>query len=261
MDSPGLKKIIYVICCNPFKESGLSNVRKNLRNILPWMIKKNSNLSEGNKICDKCRKKLKSLPSSESEEESEVAIPGTSKASDEQYDIDNSNEQNSLIPECERETAISVLNLSLQSINETPIKKKRLSEKKYPKSKFKKISKALKQKVMNISDSDLSPDTTESDIISQLKEKFSTTEDQSLKIKILTVLPKNWSVRKVQKEFEASNYMVRKAKLLVKEKGILASPNPRPGKSLSQDTFNCVKTFYNSDHASRIMPGKKDFCQ
>ena len=71
----------------------------------------------------------------------------------------------SLIPECERETAISVLNLSLQSISETPIKKKKLSEKKYPKSKFKKISKALKQNVINTSDSDLSFDTAKSDII------------------------------------------------------------------------------------------------
>ena len=108
MDPPGLKKIINVICCNSFKESGHSNVKKNLRNILPWMIKKNPNLSVGNKICNKCRKKLKSLPSSESEEESEVAIPGTSKAFDEQYDIDNSSEQNSLIPECEREKGICV---------------------------------------------------------------------------------------------------------------------------------------------------------
>ena len=65
-------KNIINICVNPFKKPGYLNVRKILRNILPWMTKENPNLSEGNKICDKCHKKLKSLPSSESEEESEL---------------------------------------------------------------------------------------------------------------------------------------------------------------------------------------------
>eukprot|EP00731_Ephydatia_muelleri_P012852 Em0007g162a len=56
----------------------------------------------------------------------------------------------------------------------------------------------------------------------------------SEKVKILTALPKSWSVRKIMKEFGASNYMARQAKKLVLEKGFLSSPNPKPGNPLPE---------------------------
>jgi hypothetical protein len=40
---------------------------------------------------------------------------------------------------------------------------------------------------------------------------------------------------------------------LVKEYGILASPNPKPGRSLDPEV---LKSYYN-DCPSRVMPGKK----
>ena len=43
----------------------------------------------------------------------------------------------------------------------------------------------------------------------QLKEKFSTTTERSVKVQILTILPMSWSIEKVQTEFGASNFMVR----------------------------------------------------
>ena len=69
----------------------------------------------------------------------------------------------------------------------------------------------------------------ECEVIGQLKEKFNSTVKRSEKVRILTILPKSWSVRKIMKEFGASNYMARQAKKLVQEKGILSSPNPKPG--------------------------------
>ena len=74
-------------------------------------------------------------------------------------------------------------------------------------------------------------------MVRQLKEKLSTAE-QSEKIQSLTVLPKSWSIRKIQLEFGTSNFMARKAKELVRKKGILSSP---------------VNSFYESDEISRIM--------
>ncbi|MCG8620797.1 MAG: hypothetical protein MJE68_02195 [Proteobacteria bacterium] len=53
--------------------------------------------------------------------------------------------------------------------------------------------------------------------------------------------------------------MARKAKRLVREKGILSTPDPKPGRTLPQGTMNLVSNFYESDETSRIMPGKKDF--
>ena len=54
-------------------------------------------------------------------------------------------------------------------------------------------------------------------------------------------------------------YLVRKAKELVAEKGILSSPNPKGGMTLPTKTEEEVKNFYLSDVISCVMPGKKDF--
>ncbi len=95
------------------------------------------------------------------------------------------------------------------------------------------------------------------EIISQLKEKYSTAS-RSEKLQILTLVPKSWSLRKIESEFRASNFMARKSKQLVIEKGILSTPNPRPGRSLPQTSIEAVVHFYESDENSRMMPGKKD---
>jgi hypothetical protein len=67
----------------------------------------------------------------------------------------------------------------------------------------------------------------------------------------MSILPWGWGVRKIEKEFEASTYMVRKVKELVKAKGILSTPNPKSGMMLKDDTVKLV--------CSRCMSGKKDF--
>ena len=51
-----------------------------------------------------------------------------------------------------------------------------------------------------------------SDIIAQLKEKFKCLVNRSEKVKLLTILPKSWSVRKIMREFGVPDYMVRQAK-------------------------------------------------
>ena len=66
-------------------------------------------------------------------------------------------------------------------------------------------------------------------------------------------------VRKIQSEFCASNYMARKVKDLVRENGILATPNPKPGHLLASEVVDLVSGFYSYDDVSRMMPGKKDF--
>ena len=97
----------------------------------------------------------------------------------------------------------------------------------------------------------------EGEMIKQLKQKFHTTTTRSDKVQILTVLPRSWSVRKVQSEFGASNYMAQMAKQLAREKGVLATPNPKSGHSLSPKTTDLIVGFYESDDVSRTMPGKK----
>lgn len=98
----------------------------------------------------------------------------------------------------------------------------------------------------------------ESVMITELKHKFQETDSSRVKVQILTILPKTWSIRKMQEEFGATYYMARKSKCLVEEQGILATPNPRPGKTLSDSTIENVIGYYNSDEVSRCLPGTKD---
>lgn len=54
----------------------------------------------------------------------------------------------------------------------------------------------------------------EEEIITQSKEKFNVCDKRSLKLQILTILPKSWNISKVQIEFETTNYMARQVKNL-----------------------------------------------
>ena len=77
----------------------------------------------------------------------------------------------------------------------------------------------------------------ESEILLQLKEKFHSIAENSVKVQILTVLPKSWSISKIPAKFGVSNFMARKAKQVVKEKGVLSSPDPMPGHTSSPPNF------------------------
>lgn len=53
--------------------------------------------------------------------------------------------------------------------------------------------------------------------------------------------------------------MVRQARKLARENGILEIPEPKKGKVLSEETKRCVVDFYGDNEYSRLMPDKKDF--
>jgi hypothetical protein len=65
-------------------------------------------------------------------------------------------------------------------------------------------------------------------MISRLKRKFKNTDTRSKKLKILTVLPKSWGIRRIEKEFPTSNWLASKAKELAKSQKILSSSNTQP---------------------------------
>ena len=119
---------------------------------------------------------------------------------------------------------------------------------------MKKITEALKCTVITGAPID---DGTE--MIQQLKEKFWETKRRIEQVQVLTVLPKSWSVKKVQQEFSVSAYLARQSKKLVEGKGILSLPAPSHGPFLPPETVIIVCSFYKSDNISCVMPGKKDF--
>ena len=129
---------------------------------------------------------------------------------------------------CQQELLKSI-NQCLQVIGETPVCKKKLVQTSYPTEKLNKIKVAAAKAILpSMTPAEIDND---SEIIAQLKEKPNSSMDRSQKVQILTVLPNSWSTRKVEEELAVSNYMARKAKDLIKDQGILSSPNPKHGSS------------------------------
>ena len=82
--------------------------------------------------------------------------------------------------------------------------------------------------------------------------------NKSEKHTILTILPKSLSRQKIIEEFHCSECMARQAKSLVREKGVLSTPDPQFGKCMHSE-IAAVVDFYHSLDVSRQMPGLKDY--
>ena len=60
------------------------------------------------------------------------------------------------------------------------------------------------------------------------------------KVKLLTLTPGTLTIGKTMKEVEVSKYLVKKARSLKKEIGILAEPKVKTDKVLPQETVTTV---------------------
>ena len=255
-------------CCNPFNKVHHTVRKKSLlRAVTKQMCNKVPSMLPGEKICHTCRKKVSAMstPTEPEQSQSRPLIDEQPSPHDHEYPeievsqeptmTDSSSESDSSpIKQYHANLATESrtrVNQYLRVVGETPITKRKLQSKKYKKSKLHTIVKMMEKAGI-----DEEPNADD-EIISQLKEKYSTAP-RSEQLQILTIVPKSWSLRKIESEFGASNFMARKAKQLVREKGILSTPNPKPGRSLPQTSIDVVIHFYESDENSRMMPGKKD---
>ena len=236
-------------CCNPLKKQR-HWVTKDLRNVTSWMITLKYGIEEGMKICSCCRLQLgkRKQPSSSENDidckysdfsNNENPKPGCSKSDPDFIDV---------------ESGFDYLNASLTSIGESPIIKSKCKSDKYCKAKIEKVKCRLNESIFQVvsdeCDSVCTCEGSQTEILDHLKDKFATATI-SEKLQILTILPKRWSCARIEHEFGVGNYIARKAKKLCEEKGVLSTPGPKPGKTLSAETAGTVKDFYNNDEVSR----------
>lgn len=85
------------------------------------------------------------------------------------------------------------------------------------------------------------------------------TELMQRKCQILTLAPPSWTIERTAAVFNASTYLVKKARTLKKSACILAEVDKKKkGKKLCQETVNFF-VFYDNDEYSRMCPGQKEF--
>lgn len=108
-------------------------------------------------------------------------------------------------------------------------------------------------------DESLNEEDEETSILNVIQEKFSSTTDRTMKIRILTIVHQ-WSFEEIKNFFpSATNRLIAVAKKIAVQKGILEGPNPKSHPSLHEDVINTVIAFYQLDEFSRLMPGKRDY--
>ena len=94
---------------------------------------------------------------------------------------------------------------------------------------------------------------------SLLKNKIMVSSTQE-KIKLLTLTPISWSIQETMENFNISDHLVKKARKLKTNKGILADPDRATRKtSLNPEIISKVIWFYQSDEFSRMCSGKREF--
>lgn len=153
---------------------------------------------------------------------------------------------------------IAGLNTWLSSLGFSPISEKKLKNgKKY----VIKVNKKIKAALSKYSQDFAAEDQNEADlngIVEELKEYISNHAEPGKFFLALSVLPKSWSIQKIQEIFGVSNYLVRKCRSVVEKHGILTPPKPRAGRGISEETQQLITSFYLRDDISRPLPGSKD---
>ena len=245
----------FVYCCDPLRcHARRRTYNRNLRCVSKFLIDKfpSLKLTTKHKLCPSCRIKLYKLPgeavsSGSSEHYSGHDVTTTSTGEANMLPIVVSASESASVFDIPGPATVEIATEAVAEITA---------------EEYDSISTVTAEESSMQSESEseyISGQDAISDIIAQLKEKFKCLVNRSEKVKLLTILPKSWSVRKIMKEFGAPDYMVRQAKKLVHEKGIFTSPNPKLGKGLAPTTEQLIAEMYLSDEMSRVMPGMKDY--
>ncbi|HBS53687.1 MAG TPA: hypothetical protein DD806_06790 [Flavobacterium sp.] len=92
-------------------------------------------------------------------------------------------------------------------------------------------------------------------LMEAIKEKISTATYQE-KVQLLTLIPESWTLSKVVNFIPSVTiHMVRNARILLKDNGILTAPEKRVGNKLDEETVEAVENIYQDDEYSRQLPG------
>lgn len=155
---------------------------------------------------------------------------------------------------------VETFNSIVQTLEVSPISTRSMRSTEYRVKKSTEITQAVRRNIFGMDSTDMAKQEAYDEMIMQLKEKFKApTTSRNDQVKILSVLPKSWSIAKIVEEFDASPYIVKQMKKLVNDQGILCTPSSRCGRGISETDKKSVIDFFDNDDISRPMPGTNDF--
>ena len=94
-------------------------------------------------------------------------------------------------------------------------------------------------------------------LVEMIKQKL-VISSRTEKIKLLTLTPPSRTIEQTIKYFGVIKCMVKKARTLLKNKGLLCEPDQRTRKGISEELRRALKCFIRMMNYSRMCPGKKE---
>ncbi|XP_065652547.1 uncharacterized protein LOC136079843 [Hydra vulgaris] len=243
-------------CCNPFgthKESKKIAIKGNIKisiDMANYLQKNNVYVTPGSKFCSKCYKKA-----IETDEDLNSQEEWESK-SEKKIKLDTTIELLGISP---------VKLKSLSKHSKLPVAKQKFENTIDRGAKMVSLAYNIKETFLTteikspILNNNINNDHDLDILMYEIKNKISETDSYCHKVQMLTLAPKSWKRKKISSYFEVSEYLVRTARKVKNENGILSLPGKKTGNPLSPETVNLVINFYQSDEFSRMMPGKKDY--
>ena len=94
-------------------------------------------------------------------------------------------------------------------------------------------------------------------MVKLIKEKPFITKERSKTIRLLTIVPNDFRISKIADMFNVCEHSAKQAREL-RRKGILSVAERKERVDIPQRAKDAVLAFYESDHISCLLPGKKD---
>lgn len=139
-------------------------------------------------------------------------------------------------------TRLPVINQALQTLDVSPLIKKKIESDHYVEKKINQVLSSLRSLV---SASDSHDKLNRQDayyffrLIEELRNKFhSSTINRREKLQILTLLPDDWSVEKIAKRMNTTKYIAKASKTLNRQMGILSFPGVKRGYRFNSISFH-----------------------
>jgi len=265
-------------CCDPFslhlnqpKSTSLQEITVQCADTITLIT--GNRVHPGQKICRRCREELETCR--RRQEEFETGKSSSSES--EEMDIsslDAETAEDAQVLKSFTEATATSVDQSLQDAGFSPLKGKKVSKRdqeSYGKRKAVEVKEAavsqlatcLKVPVHALKDPSKSACLDCDDLhklTEELKNKFTLTRSMQKKLSLLTLVPQSWTIEKTASEFSASVYMVRKARAMKRDFGVLPDQSfTKKGKELSKATAEKVTALYESDEFSRMCAGKKEY--
>lgn len=98
-----------------------------------------------------------------------------------------------------------------------------------------------------------------SKLLTELSAKFPIQVSKIDKYKVLTSIPKRFSIPEVQRRTGCSHHMAKTASALKNTEGAFSWPAPKQGKPMDQEHVELITKFYTADENSRASPNETLF--